>query len=164
MLNLGLTKWWTLNGSGSLYNYKLTGDMENIGTRSSTNWNLRANSMFRFNTGTTVQLNYMYNAPSVTAQGTRGAFNTTGIAVRQDYLKKKASITLNFRDWIGDPKMQMTTDTRNFYTFSQMKRETKVITVTLTYKINNYKAQDRRRSTEDMNENGNDMGTDMNMM
>jgi len=158
-LNIGLTKWWTLNGSGSLYNYKLTGEMENISSRSSTNWNLRANTMFRFKTGTSVQLNYTYNAPTVTAQGTRGAFYNTGLAVRQEMLKKKASITLQFRDWIGDPKFEMTTRTNNFYSFNQMQRETKVITVTFTYRINNYKAQKR---SEDMNDNSG--GGDMDMM
>ncbi|NJO69741.1 MAG: hypothetical protein HC830_11070, partial [Bacteroidetes bacterium] len=60
-------------------------------------------------------------------------------------------------DWIGDPKMEMITDTPSFYSFNKMQRETKVITVTFTYRINNYKAQNRR-SSEDMN---NDMGGDM---
>jgi outer membrane receptor protein involved in Fe transport len=161
MLNIGLTKWWTLNGSGSLYNYKLTGDAENSGTKSSINWNLRANTMLRFKTGTSLQLNYMYNAPTVTAQGSRGAFYTTGVAVRQELLKKKASLTLQFRDWLGDPKMEMITDTPSFYSFNKMKRETKVITVTFTYRINNYKAQNRRSSEDINNDAGGDMGGDM---
>lgn len=162
MLNIGLTKWWTLNGSGSVYNYKLTGDMEETGTKSSTNWNLRANTMFRFKTGTTVQLNYFYNAPSVTAQGTRGAFYTGGVALRQDFLKRKASLTLQYRDFIGDPKMKMTTETANLYMSNQSKRETNVFTVTFTYRINNYKAQNRRNN-EDMNNRGDeeDMGGEM---
>jgi outer membrane receptor protein involved in Fe transport len=163
MLNLGITKWWTLNGSGSLYNYKLTGDMDmGMQTRSSTNWNLRANSLLRFKTGTTIQLNYMYNAPTVTAQGTRGSFYSTGLAIRQDFLKRNASFTLQFRDWVGNPKFEMTTETQNFYSHSQMKRETKVITATFTYRINNYKAQNRRNAEEMNNDGGG--GGEMDMM
>lgn len=164
MLNIGLTKTWTLNGSGSLYHYKLTGDMDKVKSRTSTNWDLRANTMLRLKTGTTLQLNFMYNAPSVTAQGTRGSFYTTGFAVRQDMLKKKASLTLQFRDWIGNPKFEMTTQTNNFYSFSQMKRETQVITATFTYRINNYKAQNNRRGAEDMNSGGDMGGGEMDMM
>ncbi len=163
MLNVGILKNWTINGSGSLYHYKLTGDMEKVKSRTSTNWNLRANSMLRFKTGTSLQLNFMYNAPSVTAQGTRGSFYTTGIAVRQDMLKKKASLTLQFRDWIGNPKMEMTTQTSNFYSFNQMKRETQVITATFTYRINNYKAQNRRNS-DDMGGDNGAGGGEMDMM
>lgn len=154
MLNVGLTKWWTLNGSGSVYQYKLTGEMENVKSRTSTNWDLRANSMFRFKTGTSLQLNYFYSAPTVTAQGSRGAFYSTGIAVRQDLLKKKASLTVNFRDFIGDPQMEMKTETSNFYSFNRSKRETNVLTVTFTYRINNYKSQNKRGPAEEMNEQG----------
>jgi outer membrane receptor protein involved in Fe transport len=165
MLNFGITKWWTLNGSGTLYKYTLNGDMENnVKSRTSTNWNLRANSMFRFKTGTTLQMNYMYNAPSVTAQGSRGSFYSTSFAVRQDFLKKKASLTLQFRDWIGDPKMETTTETNNFYNFSQMQRETKVITLTFTYRINNYKAQNNRRGSDDMGGDSSGGGGEMDMM
>lgn len=163
MLNVGLTKIWTANVSGSLYHYKLTGDMEKVKSRTSTNWDMRANTMLRFKTGTSLQLNFMYNAPSVTAQGTRGSFYTTGIAVRQDMLKKKASLTLQFRDWIGNPKMEMTTQTSNFYSFNQMKRETQVITATFTYRINNYKAQNRRNS-DDMGGDSGAGGGEMDMM
>jgi outer membrane receptor protein involved in Fe transport len=162
MLNFGLTKWWTLNGSGSVYNYKLTGDMEDASSKSSTNWNLNANTMVRLKTGTSLQLNYMYNAPSVTAQGTRGSFYTAGLAVRQDLLKRKASLTLQYRDFIGDLKMKNTTDTPDLKIYNVMKRETNVFTVTFTYRINNYKAQNKRNS-EEMN-NGNDMGGEMDMM
>lgn len=154
MLNVGLTKWWTINGSGSVYHYKLMGEMENGKSRTSTNWDLRANSMFRFKTGTSVQLNYFYSAPTVTAQGSRGAFYSTGIAVRQDLLKKKASLTVNFRDFIGDPQMEMKTETSNFYNFNRSKRETNVLTVTFTYRINNYKSQNKRGPAEEMNEQG----------
>jgi outer membrane receptor protein involved in Fe transport len=151
MLNLGITKWWTLNGSGSVYHYKLSGDMENVDSKSSTNWDLRANSMFRFKTGTSLQLNYFYNAPTVTAQGSSGAFYSTGIALRQELLKRKASLTLNYRDFIGSPSMENKTETINFYSFNRSKRETNVLTVTFTYRINNYKSQQNKRNSEEMN-------------
>jgi outer membrane receptor protein involved in Fe transport len=162
MLNIGLTKWWTINASGSLYNYKLSGDMESgVQSKNSTNWNLNANTMLRFKTGTTLQMNYSYNAPTVTAQGSRGSYYTSGLAVRQDLLKKKGSLTLQFRDWIGDPKMESKTETSNYYSFSEWKRETKVITLTFTYRINNYKAQNKRGSEDINTDGGGDMGGEM---
>jgi outer membrane receptor protein involved in Fe transport len=158
MLNVGLTKWWTLNVSGSVYDYTLY--LKGGSTKNTTNWNLTGNTMFRLKTGTSIQLNSMYSAPTVTSQGTRGAFYSTGLAVRQELLKRKASLTLQLRDFIGDPHMESTTQTDNYYSYSESKRETKVITFTFTYRINNYKASNKR-SQEDMNmERGEDMGNE----
>jgi outer membrane receptor protein involved in Fe transport len=159
MLNMGLLKWWTLNGSSSIYNRKLTGNMESVSSKSSTDWNLKATSMMRLKTGTVLQVNYMYNAPTITAQGTRGAFYTTSVAIRQDFFKRKLGVTLQFRDIIGDMKMRMTTETSTLYSYNQMKRENKVIVLSLSFKINNYKAE--RRSTEEIN-SGSDNGSDAN--
>lgn len=158
MLNAALTKKWNVNVSSSVYNYKLTGAMENTDSKSNTNWNIRGNTMYRFKTGTSLQLNGMYNAPTITAQGTRGAFFTTGLAIRQELFKNKASLTLQARDILGEMKMKMTSQTSNFYSYSIMKRETKVFTLTFTYRINNYKQQSKRQEEMSSGDQGGDQG------
>ena len=157
-LNLGLTKWWSIMGSGSLFNRKLSGSMHGVSSKSNTDWNFRGNTTLRLKTGTSFQLNYLYNAPSITAQGTRGASYSTSLAIRQDVLKKKGNLTLQIRDFVGDMETSMTTKTPTFYSSSIMKRESKVITLTFMYRINNYKAE--KRSAPEMN-NDSDRNGDM---
>jgi hypothetical protein len=161
MLNAAITKRWSFNTSSSIYNDKLTGNMENTTSKSTTNWNVRGNTMYRLKTGTSIQLNGMYNAPTITAQGTRGAFFTTGLAIRQELFKNKASLTLQARDILGEMKMKMTSETSSLYSSSIMKRETKVFTLTFAYRINNYKAA-KQRSQEEMGGNESQSG-DMGM-
>lgn len=159
MLNAAITKKWSFNASSSIYNDKLTGNMESATSKSSTNWNLRGNTMYRLKTGTSIQVNGMYNAPTITAQGTRGAFFTTGLAIRQDLFKNKASLTLQARDILGEMKMKMTAESSSLYSSSIMKRETKVFTLTFSYRINNYKQA--KRNQEEINSG--DQGGDMSM-
>ena len=159
MLNLGLTKWWSVTASGSLFNRSLTDTANSV--QSNTEWNLRGNTSVRFKTGTSLQINYMYNAPAITGQGTRGASYTTSVAIRQDLFKKKTSLTLQLRDFIGDMRTRMTVNTPTFNSYSLMKRESRVIMLTFTYRINNYKAE-KRPAPEMNNDSGvNDMGGGM---
>jgi len=157
MLNLGLTKWWSIMGSGSLFDRKLSGTMGSVSSKRSTDWNFRGNTTIRLKTGTSFQLNYLYNAPSLTAQGKRGATYSTSLAIRQEMLKKKASLTLQVRDFIGDMQTSMTTQTPTYFSTNTMKRESKVFTLTFTYRINNYKA-DTKRNTQERDTNNNDQG------
>ena len=103
----------------------------------------------------------MYNAPSITGQGTRGASYSTSMAIRQDMLKKKASLTLQLRDFIGDMKNSMTVKTSTFDSYNVTKRESKVIILTFTYRINNYKAEKRPAPEMNNDSGGNDMGGGM---
>lgn len=156
MLNLGLTKWWSIMGSGSIFDRKLSGAMEGVSSKRSTDWNFRGNTTVRLKTGTSFQLNYLYNAPSLTAQGKRGATYSTSLAIRQDVLKKKGSLTLQVRDFIGDMQTSMTTQTSTYFSNNVFKRESKVFTLTFTYRINNYKADNKRNTQE--REMNNDQG------
>ena len=159
MLNLTLAKWFTFNASSSVFNYQIFGNEQYGVSNNTTTWNLRANPAFRLSKGTSIQINAMYNAPTITAQGTRSDFYTTGIGIRQSILKNKASITLNVRDILGQVKMTSTTNGTNLYKYNWMKREAQVIMVTLSYRINNYKQQ-AKRTQEDANtgEQGGEMG------
>ena len=156
--NLQLNKWWKLNGSGSAYYYSIIGeiDSEDISTESF-NWNLRLNNTFSFKSNTRIQLTSFYTGPSVTAQGSRESFYFANIAVRQDLLKKKFSITAQLRDVFNTMGHSFTSESNDFYTYSEFSREGQVLTLSLTYRINNYK---EKRNKE---RNGNDAeGIDMN--
>ncbi len=159
MVNLTLAKWFTFNTTASVYNYQIFGNEKYGVSNNTTSWNIRANPSFRLAKGTSIQINAMYNAPTITAQGTRSDFYNTGIGIRQSILKNKASITLMARDIFGEVKMTNTTNGNNLYKYNWMKREAQVIMVTLSYRINNYKQQ-AKRSQEEMSsgDQGGDQG------
>jgi len=158
-VNLKFNKWWSLNGSGTGYYYSLIGELdeEDI-SNESFNWRLRLNNTFSFKTKTRIQITGFYTGPSVTAQGTSKEFYFLNLAVRQDLFKKKLTITAKVRDILGSMSHSFISETENFYTDSQFSREGQVFSVTLTYKINNYK--DKRKSRS--NGNG-DSEEDMDM-
>ncbi len=156
--NLNLKKWWRLNGSLSTYYYSIIGKIEGVDiSEESFNWRLRLNNTFSFKTNTRIQLTGFYTAPSVTAQGTRGAFYFASLAVRQDVFKKKLSITMQIKDIFNTMGHNFTSETDDFYTYSEFTRQGQVVLLSLTYRINNYK--DKRNKSR----GGDDFGGDMDM-
>ncbi|MBN2756459.1 MAG: TonB-dependent receptor [Bacteroidales bacterium] len=138
--NLSFTNWWKLNGSATAYYYSIIGELdgENI-NNDSYNWNLRLDNTFSFKSNTRIQLTAFYTGPSITAQGTRDEFYFMNVAIRQDLLNKKMTITAQLRDVFNTMAHSTTTETEDFYTYSKFTREGQVFTLSLTYRINNYK-------------------------
>ncbi|HEX2936567.1 MAG TPA: TonB-dependent receptor [Bacteroidales bacterium] len=152
MINMPLTKWWTLNTSVSLYNYKIdsgSDDAYAANDNSTFTWNARINSMFRLKWGTSIQLMGFYNAASITSQGTRDAMFFTNIGVRQDLMNRKLTLSVQVRDLFGANKFESTTQGPNFKNFSSMKRQSQIVTFSISFKINNYKADRKERGNRD---------------
>jgi len=151
-LNLPLTKSWSFNVTSSIYKYHIDGSIQDsTKSQNTVTMNARANTSLRLKWGMQIQVNYFYNAPSVTPQGTREGFSFTTIGVKQDLFKKKASLTLQVRDLFGTMKYAGISESSNLYSYNRMKREARVCMLTFTYRINNYKQQARRES-EGVNE------------
>lgn len=156
--NLQFNKWWRLNGSSSGYYYSIIGEINNEDISSeSFNWNLRLNNTFSFKSNTRIQITGFYTGPSVTAQGSREAFYFTNLAVRQDFLQKKFSLTAQVRDIFNTMGHSFTSETDDFYTYSEFSREGQVITLSLTYRINNYKEKRSKGRNGDDDMEGIDM-------
>ena len=144
-------KWFSFNLSGSIYNYRLVGELNNddIDTES-TNWNTRFNSTFKFSQFTRIQLQTGYRSASVTAQGSRKGFLTSDIALRHDFLKRKATVILQVRDLFGTMKRDFIVENDTFYEHSVMQRESQIVQLSFSYRINNYQV---KKNKDDMQEN-----------
>ncbi len=155
MANINITKWWQVNLTGNVFRYTLSGENDNgdYVERTTTSWGSNGNMIFRLKWDTRIQIMGMYRGPSVTLQGERDGFFFTNFAVRKDLFDKKLSITLNIRDIFGTAKNSFTSEGSRFYTFNEFKREAPVVMLTLSYRINNYKMQQRRNGNgEDVRE------------
>lgn len=152
MLNLNLTKWLLLNSSVSIYNYKLEGEVlgEYI-SRSSTNKDGRVNATFKFSSTSRMQLMGMYRGPSVSAQGDRKGSFYSNISYRHELMNRKLTATLSVQDIFGSGGWEGTSNGSNFNSTFKFKHEPRVVQLSLSFKLNNYK-NDRKGGSDDTNE------------
>lgn len=157
MLGLDITRWWHLDLMGNIYDYSVEGtfEYESDGetkiadfSENSFNWNSRLNNTIRLGKSTRVQLNGMYNSPTVSAQGERDGFFMTNLAVRQSFYKNKLAATLQVRDLLGTMSHSSTYEGDGFYSYYNFQPNTPQVTLTLSLKLNNYKPDRRNRNQE----------------
>ncbi|KPK84703.1 MAG: hypothetical protein AMS27_09280 [Bacteroides sp. SM23_62_1] len=133
-------RWWELNASGTMFHYRINGEIEGEDVSQQTNtWNARLNNNFKLKWDTRIQLMSFYNAPSITAQGERGGFFMINAGIRQDFLDNKLTATFQVRDIFSTMKMSFTSEGSNFYTHNERMPRSPVFTISLSYRINNYK-------------------------
>ena len=149
MGNLNFTKWFNLNTSLSVYDYKIKGELNGVSIdRGSTNYSVRANANFKIGKTSRVQFMSMFRGPSVSAQGSMSSMFFSNLSYKQDLLKNKLTATLSIRDVFGTMKMNSTSYGTNFNFINKMSREPRVFQLTLSYNINNYKVNNRSTDIE----------------
>ena len=152
MGNINITKWLLVNTSFSLYKYKMKGELlGNLIDRQSTNYSGRLNTTIKFSPDSRLQLSGNYRGPSVSAQGDQKSNIFTNLSYRHELMKKKLTATLSVRDVLGTAKFEGTSFGDDFKSSFRMKREPRVVMLTLSYKINNYK-MDRQAPQEQQNQ------------
>lgn len=140
--NVNFTKWLIVNASTSMYRYRITGTLEGESVdRTSTNWTGRVNTTLRFSENSRMQIQGFYNGPSVSAQGDRKAMIFSNISYRQDFLKKKLTATVSVRDPFGTARFEGESYGDNFKRWFRWEREPRVVMLTLSYKLNNFKEE-----------------------
>jgi len=150
MGNITVNKWLLVNTSFTLYNYKLKGELDGKSIdKQSTNYSGRLNATVKFSPDSRLQLTGFYRGPSVTAQGDNKSMTFTNLAYRQDFMKKKLSATLSVRDLLGTAHFEGTSVGDNFKSTFRMTREPRVVMLTLSYKINNYKMEQGPKEEND---------------
>jgi hypothetical protein len=131
--------WFNVTPSASIFDYRLNKHTDSSEvTRRSTNWNARLDLGANLKTKTRLRLNGTYDSPSITADGTRKGNFYVGFAVRQDFFNSNLSLTLNIRDVFDSRHMNSTSEGSNFYSKYENWREAPVISLTVSYKWNNY--------------------------
>jgi outer membrane receptor protein involved in Fe transport len=139
-------EFWDMNLMGNLYDYRVRGTLyDESFDRSSFNWNLRMNNVFKIAKFTSLQINGRYNSPTVSSQGTEAGFFSTDVALKQEFLDKQLALTLQIRDLFGTAKHEFTSSTPDLYSYQYFNRESPVIMLNLKYNFNNYKQQDKEQ-------------------
>jgi outer membrane cobalamin receptor len=133
------TPWWHLDVMVNIYDYRQEGQLNGRDySTSSFNWNTRLNNDFKITPSTRLQLRGMYNSPSVTAQGERTGYFVTHVAMKQDFLDRDLSVTLQIRDIFGTSSREVIYRDLDFYNYSSWNPQTPFVSLTMSYRINNY--------------------------
>jgi outer membrane receptor protein involved in Fe transport len=144
MGNIEFTKWLTVNASVSPYYYRIEGviDGEPI-DRNSNNWSGRMNATFKISDASRLQIQGFYRGPSASAQGETKSMFYSNIAYKQDFLKKKLTATVSIQDPFRTANFARESVGTDFKSYFKWEREPRVVMFTLSYKINNFKSNER---------------------
>ena len=155
MINYSPTKWYTANLMADFYDYKLEVVLYDIETtQHDFSWNSRFNNTFKISPNTRLQIDFSYQSPAVRAQGKSAGFFSSSAALKQDFLKRKVSATLQVRDVFGTWKHEFESAGTDFYQYTLFSPNTPIVMLTVSYKINNYKIRKKRGGGSDMDAGG----------
>ncbi len=153
MVNVEASKWLNINGSISAYQYTLNTTINNTSEkRTSTNADGRISATIKFSPMSRLQIMSSYRSPSVSAQGNREGVFYTNASYRQEFLKRKLSATLSIRDIFATSRWKGESKGEGFHQRFDISPQPQVAQLTLSYKLNNYKAR---------KEVGSEMGNEM---
>ena len=159
MINYEIKPGMRLVASGTLYNYWLKGivDGESVDQRS-TNFDGKLNLDTKLAKSTRFQLMGVYRGPSISAQGRREGMYFANASVKQDLFNNKLAATLQIQDIFGTMKFSGTSYGANFENHYKFKRESQIVQLTLSYKINNFKTKPGKDGSDSSGNEGGGMG------
>lgn len=150
MTNLNVTKWYNLNISGTGYYYEIIAGSNNYNSNNSIQWNARINNTIKIKkTGTGIQLGAFLNGPRLSAQGKSSASWAAGGGVRQDFLDRQLSVSLNLRNIFRTMKMERISETDSFSQHFLRQPRGPIVTLSVTYKINDFKSRREKGFTNE---------------
>ncbi|WP_291138242.1 outer membrane beta-barrel family protein [Flavobacterium sp. UBA7663] len=169
-LNYTPYKWWRLNGNFNAFRNETQGDysyVDYLGNTITQNfdnvaltWFARISSKITLPYKIDWQTNGTYNAPQTNAQGKSLGVASMNLAFSKDFLKDKASISLNISDVFNSRKRIMETEIPNVVSsYSEMQWRERQVMLTFTYRFNKQKNErDRQPRREDNGGEGDFMG------
>jgi outer membrane receptor protein involved in Fe transport len=143
LYNISIFPWWELNLMGDLYDYRIRSDLNGSSSYKSFNWGTRVNNTFNIAKRIRVQLDGNYNSATVTTQGTDKGYYSFNAAVRSDFLDRSLSLVLQVRDVFSTMERVSITRDVDFYNYHSRSTRAPIISLTASYRLNNYKQSNR---------------------
>ena len=145
-------KWWDFNLMGNLYHYEINDQPASFNQNiESNNWSLRFNNNFTVNRLIKLQMNAMYNSPSVTAQGEREAMFFLNAGARLDIIDNKLSASINVRDILDTGDHVFTSQGDGWYRYQSSDRVAPIFSASIKYIFNNYRSKGRGGNGDALN-------------
>jgi hypothetical protein len=148
-------EFWNANYMANVYNYRIEGVLyDEPFERQSFNWSTRLNNMFKITSNTQLQINFNYNSPGVSSQGTWEGFFTADVSVKQDLFERLLSLTLQVRDLFGTAKHEFSSSGPDFYSYNYFERESPMVILNARINLNNFKPKRENGEMENPNNGG----------
>jgi outer membrane receptor protein involved in Fe transport len=167
VLSQTFTQWWKMNGSASYNTIKLESDYLDAKSSKGDSWSARATSTWNLGKNIELQLNGNYRSPSVSVGGGMRFWQSGGgqgrteemywfdLGMRMNVMNRKGTFTLRVSDIFNTMNFKSETWGPNFTSNIERTRESRVVWVGFSYRINEYRMRRERRSS------GEDMDMDM---
>lgn len=149
MLNFQPKSWLRMIFSGNAYYYRLDDELlyeEN--EDDSFVWTSNLTGVFLPTKTTRATMTIVYNGPSITPQGSTSSAFMVNMGIRQEFMKKKAALSLSLRDAFSTFKFESTFRGEGYETTTLMYPEARVLTLTFTYNFNNYRQRAQEESMD----------------
>ena len=151
MGNLGFTKWFRLVATGNLYYYSLIDEQMAGLDNSSLQWSTRVNTLFMFGQNSRLTLSGVYDGPQLMLQGRMAGTFMLNAGYTQTFLKRAASLTLGVRDMLSTYRIRLESYADGLEVLTDLRPESPVFTLTLTYNLNNYQRRAQEEESMDLN-------------
>ena len=139
MGNFTLSRIFRINAGIDAYYYQLLGDDAGlVSTRQAYSASVSFNPSISLKSGTTIQLQSFYNAPGVDAVGKMEGYFMLNLALRQEFLKKKLSLSLSASNLFGLTGYHYEDQSSQYLHRFDYVPEGNTFTLGISYKINNY--------------------------
>ncbi|WP_437921868.1 outer membrane beta-barrel protein [Sphingobacterium sp. LRF_L2] len=154
---VNLTNWWDATWNGNLFYNKIEGnDAFDIQEQEGVNWNTNLNTNVKFAKSWAMQVRGDYAAPRVMAQGKMKYMAGVDVAVKKEFMNKRANLSLNVRDLFNTRRFGATTVTPQINSEFEHRWMKRMVTLSFSYRFG---IQDLTKK-RDKNE-GEGMGEDM---
>ncbi len=145
-----LLKWWNVDLMGNFFYYKVTGQLQDVSfDNESNNWNVRLNNTFYIAKEWQFQVNGNYTGPTATAQGIMEEYYAIHMALKKQFFEKKLSVVLQGRDVFQTLYLKSESFGPGFQNYRMRRRTSPIMSITVGYKINNFKPKRRSRTNDD---------------
>lgn len=153
------TKWWDI--TNSFNGYQSFVNAKNVNTQISNSgfsYSIRSSQNFKVWKGLLFQTIFFYNGPMPTAQGKIKPMWSIDLALKKEFLHKKASITINAQDIFFERIFRFTQTQPSFEQTFRRARESRVVSISFSYRFG---TNDNKNNKRRGNDGGGEMMEDM---
>jgi outer membrane receptor protein involved in Fe transport len=151
ILSQQLFPWWRANGTFSYYRQIVEGsgpmmEMQN----DSYSWSARLVNNITMGRGWDLQVNGFYRSPVVMLQGEMKEMYSADLGLRKTVLDRKGTVSLRVSDMFNTQAFRMYNYGDNFTIDMERRRNSRMVYVGFTYRINEYNNRRNQRSRQQM--------------
>jgi outer membrane receptor protein involved in Fe transport len=138
--SFSLVKIIRLDPAVNLYGSSLKGNLADLNVnKNNFNWNVRLNTTFTLSQDTKLQVSGNYFGRIDQAQFEIKPFLMLSASIKQEFLNKKLSVTLQARNLLKSGDLEIVNNGTNFNSTIFVHREVPVLQLMLSYNFNNFK-------------------------